>query len=1144
MAESNTFPLVLAIREDTSVGSAMSSFEDSIRQSAARAGVHLDGFGRKYRGLRDELAKQVADPLGITAQLKNLNGSPFQRILNDQLAASTALAAQHARVAKAGDTVTTSVKGQAQAYVQASQQAQDFIVSIQGGINPLVAFAQQGSQLAFVMQGAGGKLGAFATLMSGFTGTAVLAAVALAGSFLPALLRSAAASDEAKKALEAHRKAMLDLAAAQNDALLTSAALQARTTAQLQLEYETALATRKSTQVLLEKAEAVARLNAEMARTPSGSSEEAIEKERQASGADQRLAEIRAVLAKNQSEERRLQSGFESAYARLVTMKVEARSTPQGAVQERFENALRAVRRDPAYRGTTNSDALAIKVDQLIDARDRELKAVNEAEAAQKKLTASVNEIGRTLSLSEAKGIVAGIGGTVTSDIRTRAEQEVLYARYGAGTGALAARPGHSAHELGQALDIRTTPGMSLEKIRDAFRSRGAQITELLDEGSHFHVAWKASAAASKEAGEAAREAASAQRELDQSLESIRSRFDPAAAAANDYADAIAEIAKLEAAGKIGRGTAFDLERKVDQAQAAEQVAKFNQAFRSTFGDGIGEAINEWQRGLTAGAIAASEELTGGVRGAVEQLRFAASGIADLLGIQIGGPYRQLLQSGGIEGQSRDIAEAVAKAIRNVGVKFDDISEARLANVIAAAGYGQIGTSIYSAISGRQGSGVAGAIGGILGNEGGKAVSAGIEKALGPGLGKVAGAAAGPLGSIVGGLIGSAVGGLFRTVKFATANVSQSGSTIAGNDSSARGAAGSLGDAVAQGVQRIVDQFGGTLGSYDLAIGSFDNKIRVSTKGTNESLNGKSSVARAGLVTDFGTDGADAAIRFAIADAIRDGAVQGLRAATQRLIEGGSDVEAQLQKALKFEAIFTSLRQIKDPVAAAAEAIDKEFANLRKIADEAMASSDERAQLEELYALRRTEAVKQAQESAAGQLKALLDDLRNGDNGLNLRTRQTNVLASLNPLIADIEAGRKVDQGQFTEQARVYLEIQRALYGSTSLYFDALTRVTDLTNRAIQNSGAGANVASLLSGNTQQAAMAAAAASSGSVPSTTTITATVDITGMVMAIATQTDALTSRLDLISRQLAQPGAPVVLQLGDAGGIARVNALRNA
>lgn len=52
-----------------------------------------------------------------------------------------------------------------------------------------------------------------------------------------------------------------------------------------------------------------------------------------------------------------------------------------------------------------------------------------------------------------------GVKLQILSGLRTHAEQAVLYKKYLNGTGNLAAKPGHSNHESGEAVDYANTPG-------------------------------------------------------------------------------------------------------------------------------------------------------------------------------------------------------------------------------------------------------------------------------------------------------------------------------------------------------------------------------------------------------------------------------------------------------------------------------------------------------------------------------------------------------------------------------------------------------------------------------------------------------------------------------------------------------------
>lgn len=49
----------------------------------------------------------------------------------------------------------------------------------------------------------------------------------------------------------------------------------------------------------------------------------------------------------------------------------------------------------------------------------------------------------------------------------------------------------NSYHLTGNARDVAKTPGMTLDKIVSALRKQGYDVVEKLDEGDHFHVAWK-----------------------------------------------------------------------------------------------------------------------------------------------------------------------------------------------------------------------------------------------------------------------------------------------------------------------------------------------------------------------------------------------------------------------------------------------------------------------------------------------------------------------------------------------------------------------------------------------------------------------------------------------------------------------------
>ena len=73
-----------------------------------------------------------------------------------------------------------------------------------------------------------------------------------------------------------------------------------------------------------------------------------------------------------------------------------------------------------------------------------------------KKVDASIAPAVRSMIAAAKKD---GVDLKITSAHRSRHEQEVLYAKYKAGTGNLAAKPGTSNHESGLAIDFTNTPG-------------------------------------------------------------------------------------------------------------------------------------------------------------------------------------------------------------------------------------------------------------------------------------------------------------------------------------------------------------------------------------------------------------------------------------------------------------------------------------------------------------------------------------------------------------------------------------------------------------------------------------------------------------------------------------------------------------
>lgn len=106
-------------------------------------------------------------------------------------------------------------------------------------------------------------------------------------------------------------------------------------------------------------------------------------------------------------------------------------------------------------------------------------------------------------SMGDVTGVARSMGWRVTSGTRSYAEQKSLYDAWRANPSAyprgyVVAKPGHSAHESGRAMDIGYGKGVTLAGIVAELRKRGVNVTRAINEGNHYHVEWGAPGAAGR----------------------------------------------------------------------------------------------------------------------------------------------------------------------------------------------------------------------------------------------------------------------------------------------------------------------------------------------------------------------------------------------------------------------------------------------------------------------------------------------------------------------------------------------------------------------------------------------------------------------------------------------------------------------
>lgn len=371
----------------------------------------------------------------------------------------------------------------------------------------------------------------------------------------------------------------------------------------------------------------------------------------------------------------------------------------------------------------------------------------------------------------------------------------------------------------------------------------------------------------------------------------------------------------------------------------------------------------------------------------------------------------------------------------------------KLGSFLSGARYAPVGTGIQSLFGGKSSS-LGAAIGGGLG----KTILGGTGGLLAKGLSSISsslGQFAGPLGSIAGSVIGSVVGGLFKKTKQASSTVSVnakgvSSSTGQGTGANERQTATGLGSGVSSGISKIAEALGGSLGSASISIGYRPGHkagaYRVDTSGQGK-LTG---------VQAFETE--QEAIEYAIVQALKQGAIAGVREGTKRLLAAGTDLDTALQKALDFQNVFRELKQYTDPVGAAIDDLNTQFKRLIDIFNEAGASSQEFQDLQKLYDLKRVDAIKQATDSAISNIQDFINGLKGGsESPLSRRTVYNNASQEVAGFRADLAAGKVVDNDKLLAALGRYQEASSKLNGTRSAFFADFNDILSLAEKAKSN---------------------------------------------------------------------------------------------
>jgi tape measure domain-containing protein len=311
--------------------------------------------------------------------------------------------------------------------------------------------------------------------------------------------------------------------------------------------------------------------------------------------------------------------------------------------------------------------------------------------------------------------------------------------------------------------------------------------------------------------------------------------------------------------------------------------------------------------------------------------------------------------------------------------------------------------------------------------------------------GGIGGAVLGPLGAIGGSIIGGLVGGMFKKAKWGTSVVTgqnAAGISTSGNSGSRKEYASGAASSIQDGLQGLADSFGVMVGNYNVSIGTYKDKWRVSTTGCEGKLKGGSGRSD---IKDFGKDGQAEAIEYAIRNAISDGALTGLKAFTQRVLNDGNySLDSAVSLATSYENALKELAAIDDPVKASVKDILDPIDQLITKMRAAGATVSEVADIERL----RSEKLKQLTEQQLSGLKDFKDQLSGQGSGITAMSQLSTKMAEFDAMKAQIASGKTVDQDVFTKLGQDIFGLSRDIYGTANSAFQDirldLIAVTDM----------------------------------------------------------------------------------------------------
>lgn len=938
-----------------------------------------------------------------------------------------------------------AVSGQARAGMQQlSFQISDVAASFASGVNPMVIFGQQAGQVVQAVSMMQKTSGGFIGFLAGPWGAALTGAAILLGSLWAAHEK---ASDSAEKQGK-KEKTLTERIYEQNEALQRNIQLQGQRQA-----FDLASANSSFTSAN----NAVINLRtqiADMQKQLSIYEQQAARGERGYSGPisdlKAQIATARADLAKFEAAQRAAGEAVKAASITIADRKIAGQFDKQIAETNRYEDAL-AKLNEQVIAGTISLAERNKRATQELALHEKNKKAIEESTKAQRE---SNREASRLPDVTGSE-VARLIGAPITSGKRTAAQNKK------------AGGAANSYHLIDQAIDIPLTVNgkpLTKEGIRAALEPAGIVIKELLGPGDkghsdHFHVAFaRRRATADKIASEAAADAKKAQQELATALSNVTRLFDPAAEAAAQYRLQLQEIKKLEDAGVAGGGISAEDAKRYRDELAESHAAKLDAIEDARHAKFLGNMSKEFQL---------ASELSGDV---------AEEMVSDYLETTQAAEEKILQQRQESIDRQRDefldLADFYQRAFetggRSIWSSFKQMGRRVLAELAAQATISILGGGatasgsggLFSNIFGNGASGISSLLGGGASAGSGLAgltsaagpVSAGI--ALNQGIASLLGNKQIKNGMLASLIVGPILTKLFGSAKRGSATLAFTNGSL--GVGATRGNSGSRISAAKDGIGSLADtleQIAEALGGTISGAGSVSLGIRKKTYVVDPTGQGRT---KGSGVLKF-KDEQDA-IEAAMRDALQDGVIDGISAASKKILASGQDLQKAIQKAALIESIPKALKARLNPVGAALDELNEKWDKTIAALKEGGATAEQMAEAEKLYRIERQDALTAANDN----LKEFINSLNFGSSSTySLIDQSKAARAELDQYLGKINSGNfaEVDQQKYLAAAQAFLEIQRELGGSGTGWFNSVDELRTATQRLADGLAQGTNSA-------------------------------------------------------------------------------------